>query len=488
MQGVERRFIAPQTGDLDTVLPDATLPSVRDVVVFNVAVANSVVVRALAGQSIDGAATKTVASRGSFIFISDGTNWSSVGASASSGGGFAETIGGNTSGVGAIISSGTMTLAGGNNITLSQAGNAVTISAGGGVSAGIAAISAGGAAITSGTAVFSNSNGLAFGVAGQTVTGSYTVPTVTNSSWTVSDNATSGTVARLAFTNLNGVTLSLSSGAAGSHTIVGSHNALTAVSSQSIGMNTSTAGGGTGGTSGYASGAQVRYDFYAGSNITLSQSVNAASGSLSIFGTSDTTARISALFPFQGGQSSTIQNGQSTLFVAPFEVEANFSFSAAYQWISMALSTSSNSSHGGRISVHMGIYSRNAATLSLVSSSSVAHVWTNTSNNSTASLSGLRIMSCPLAANLTPGDYYVGFLSFTGTVNANWFTASNLVATSIAVAHSGYLGAAAATSNQFYPGCGVYTTQTAAMPGSIAFSHISSAARTMPIYFVNFSS
>jgi hypothetical protein len=40
------------------------------------------------------------------------------------------TIGGNTAGAGALISSGVMTLAGGNNITVSQAGNAVTISAG----------------------------------------------------------------------------------------------------------------------------------------------------------------------------------------------------------------------------------------------------------------------------------------------------------------------------------------------------------------------
>jgi hypothetical protein len=44
------------------------------------------------------------------------------------------TISGNTAGAGALISSGTLTLAGGNNITLSQAGNAITISgaAGGG--------------------------------------------------------------------------------------------------------------------------------------------------------------------------------------------------------------------------------------------------------------------------------------------------------------------------------------------------------------------
>jgi len=69
---------------------------------------------------------------------------------------------------------------------------------------------------------FNNANGISFGLNASTITASYTVPTVTNSSWTVSDAATSGTVARLAFTNLNGVTLSLSTGAAGSHTIVGS--------------------------------------------------------------------------------------------------------------------------------------------------------------------------------------------------------------------------------------------------------------------------
>lgn len=49
---------------------------------------------------------------------------------------FALTLSSNTSGALALISSGTMTLAGGNNITLSQAGNAVTIS---GAAAGAAA-------------------------------------------------------------------------------------------------------------------------------------------------------------------------------------------------------------------------------------------------------------------------------------------------------------------------------------------------------------
>lgn len=69
---------------------------------------------------------------------------------------------------------------------------------------------------------FSNSNGLAFGLSNSTITGSYTVPTITNSSWTVSDSATSATVGRLAFTNLNGVTMTLSTSNNGNHTLIGS--------------------------------------------------------------------------------------------------------------------------------------------------------------------------------------------------------------------------------------------------------------------------
>lgn len=94
---------------------------------------------------------------------------------------------------------------------------------------------AGGTASLSSNVSFSAANGLTFYTsAGNAIVGSYTVPTVTNSSMTVSDAATSGTLARLAFTNLNGVTLSLSTGAGGSHTIVGSHNALTSQSNQAF--------------------------------------------------------------------------------------------------------------------------------------------------------------------------------------------------------------------------------------------------------------
>ena len=84
------------------------------------------------------------------------------------------TLAGNSTSAGAgyiQISSGTMILAGGNNITLSQNGNAVTISGGVG-GGGLGAISAEGSSVGAGTVVFSNSNNVSFGMNGSTVTAS----------------------------------------------------------------------------------------------------------------------------------------------------------------------------------------------------------------------------------------------------------------------------------------------------------------------------
>lgn len=72
-------------------------------------------------------------------------------------------ITGNTAGATAIISSGTYTLAGGNNITLSQAGNAVTIS-------GANALSASGFASSTGTMILSAGAGLALSTGASTIT------------------------------------------------------------------------------------------------------------------------------------------------------------------------------------------------------------------------------------------------------------------------------------------------------------------------------
>jgi hypothetical protein len=120
-----------------------------------------------------------------------------------------------------------------NNVSFGLNGSTITASASVATSLTAINVSAGTTSNNLSAVTFDNANGLAFGLNGSVITGSYTVPFVppiTNSSWTVSDNANSGTVGQLAFTNLNGVTLSLSSGIGGSHTIVGSiATSLTAI-------------------------------------------------------------------------------------------------------------------------------------------------------------------------------------------------------------------------------------------------------------------
>lgn len=84
-------------------------------------------------------------------------------------GGFVGSITGNTAGVPAVVSSGTMYLAGGNNVTLSQNGNTISINGGAGGGGGGIANAAGTQTATSGTVVYSNSNNVSFGMSNSSV-------------------------------------------------------------------------------------------------------------------------------------------------------------------------------------------------------------------------------------------------------------------------------------------------------------------------------
>jgi hypothetical protein len=92
-----------------------------------------------------------------------------------SGGGLALRISSNTSGTTALVSSGTLTLAGGNNITLSQNGNAITISGantgidaqiGGNTTGTTALVSSGTLTLAGGTNVTLSQNGNAITIVG----------------------------------------------------------------------------------------------------------------------------------------------------------------------------------------------------------------------------------------------------------------------------------------------------------------------------------
>lgn len=140
------------------------------------------------------------------------------------------TLSGNTAGVMAQISSGTLSLAGGNNITLSQNGNAVTISGGAGGGGGVAN-AAGTQTATSGTVNFANSNGISFGMSGSNqITASYTVPSQTNQtlSFAATGNTTGNTTGvsvdarSLTYQGLGAASVGMSTSAGGSSIIFSS--------------------------------------------------------------------------------------------------------------------------------------------------------------------------------------------------------------------------------------------------------------------------
>lgn len=165
---------------------------------------------------------------------------------------------GNTSGTTSSVQGSRLYFSGGNNVTLSGNSNTIVVSAGSQAPSPIN-FSAGTTSGNLGSVVFSNSNGVGFGLNGSTITASYTVPTQT-------------------------------------------------VESQSFGMSNL---GNTSGTTGIASGAQGRLLLAGGNNITLSQSLNGASATITISGpnTVAQTNQNNSLFAL----GNTTQNSSSVL-------------------------------------------------------------------------------------------------------------------------------------------------------------------------------
>jgi hypothetical protein len=464
--------------------------------------------------------------------------------------------GGNTVGDTGLASQ-RLVLAGGNNITLSGSTNGgsmtITISGGAGGAGNTGSISAGTTRGTLGEVVFSNSNGFSFGMDGQTVTASYTVPTVTNSSMTVSDAGTSGTLALLAFTNLNGVTLSLSTGAGGSHTIVGSHNALTSQSNQAF----SAAGGSSAfqtlgfsdnarasftNTNGSVGIASVRASMFAASNTTQSSSgtqnldaitfagagiasVGVTNGSVVISvpagggagdggvfagvstggNTLGSTGTVSTgNFVLVGSRGITLSqstgaagsaatvtmlgypnlSGWSPYGTAPMALmgDQNQSLelyphivSMPAQWdrvvIPIYYSQATNSTLTVSRTLYWGLYSKNAGSLSLVSSNSLSYSINGSGTASSASNSGIRIVSVGETTTLQPGNYWIGFVGRSSTSGAN-ATISRVAMSQLNSSISGYIGSASVTNLPLFPGAGVWTSTTSGIPNSLAFTDI----------------
>jgi hypothetical protein len=195
------------------------------------------------------------------------------------------------------------------------------------------------------------------------------------------------------------------------------------------------------------------------------------------------------------GSTVVGQMGVGSIYVYPIIREGAFSASRADILASMTISSSSNSSHAGNISVYAGLYTLNGSTLSLLSSGSQSHQWSNTSNNSLASLSGLRRLSMPFNVNYTGGaDLFMAVMTRSSTTNANWFTASNVLIPYYGHTQQiqGLIGEVSNGSRQLLPGQGIFSATSSVLPASMGLSQLSGAGVTASIskfvpnvYFLN---
>ena len=267
----------------------------------------------------------------------------------------------------------------------------------------------------------------------------------------------------------------------------GATNASITVNSQGINVSVAAPGAGAfaAGVSTNASGTTGTVGnqivFFPGTNITLSQSVNAGSASVSIIGGAgggggNTLSRW--LFPDGGisslsSHSATALNG--SIFMGMIQVPQYVTATKMGIVQGHLIVTSYNTSQVASMTVDIGIYGRlNATAVSLMSSgnASFSASW---SSSSTTGVMGMRELYIPINANLTPGVYYVAKrMSLTGN-NSSAATAHTIshfgvpMQTAISAMAEGF-GINTAASQGIVPFHGAFTTTSGAFPATIGLT------------------
>lgn len=320
------------------------------------------------------------------------------------------------------------------------------------------------------TLSFGNLNGFSFYTSNGSIVGSYTDAGAGGgiSAVVISAGTTNNSVSNFSFANSNGVSFGINGS-----TITGSHNGLTtaAASDHSHGNPTLNLTNLSGTTASNSNG------------FTLSLSAAAPGGG------GGGTATM--WWPFNEAVNVLGQQGQGTLNIIPLptpapaaggEVEIDRVVFPIY-W-----SNASNSTGSATLSYWMGLYTKNASTLSLAHSTSYTVAHTFSGNNSSASYNGIRIHTVPWTTTIGDGRYYVGIVSRTTSGGANG-TYSQVLMSQLNSNYSGVFGAATNASDQWPYGFGIYSATTSGMPGSIAFSQMrgtgSLAARPPSWFMIN---
>ena len=258
------------------------------------------------------------------------------------------------------------------------------------------------------------------------------------------------------FTNSNNITFGTNAGL-----VTASFNPI------NIGMST---GGNTAGTTGTFAGGGLQYVFAGGNNVTLSQSSNGASVTLSIAAAGGGAGvTLSGCDPYIDMLYAGSQQPDATLHINPVSLP-NVQFDRIVMPILNTNSSNSSGSH--TLSFWAGVYSRNASTLSLIVSGSNSTAITHSGTAGSYSLfSGLRLYTIPLTTTLAEGQYFVGMLSRSASGGTGG-SYSQMLLSQFASNLQGLFGAVANATVQLDVGKGHYSASTSGMPASIGLTQI----------------
>jgi hypothetical protein len=438
------------------------------------------------------------------------------------------TISSNTAGVGAAISSGTLTLAGGANITLSQnAGNAITIIGGAGGAAGSNSFGMSNLGNTSGTSGTINGSAVALYFAGgnnitlsQSINASSATITISGGAGGAAGSntfgmsnlgntsGTSGTIngsaAQLLFAGGPNITLSQS---------INGSSATISISAAAGGGVAGTFGmsnlGNTAGTSGVVSASPPQILFAGGPNITLSQSLGTGASTnfatISISGANPGGGAAPTLNLWQNmvafNSTTNLGTSNATLRLSPLDRDdpvfpGNMTVSSVFLNVSMSGSVTASHTVSASIGLYVPNTGANASILSLVLSASTSFGTGAANANITSQYNGARFLTLR-GTQFQPGSNLT--LSQTKYILAVWFRSSgsaqniSLIGANFLTTNqrSGTVGTsvATATSMGWTPYYGLYSASvTTAMPTALSMNQIvkvSAGANFIPFIIFN---
>lgn len=414
------------------------------------------------------------------------------------GGGVNVSIGGNTAGVLALISTGTLLLIGGNNVTLSQNGNSIVISANTAAAANLS-VSAGGSSGAFGGITFGNGGGVTFGLNNGTIGATVAAQSVqTAPAGNIAGVGTAFNGTNISGTlglNSNGLAISLSgqsqsvqTQAVGNIAGIGTTFAGTNISAtlglNSLGLNLglSAAGGATSGglyvggnTTGLASSNSYPFNSF---NVSFAGLLSGGWSSNTLIVSAPGTTNLPVLSgynPYSGAQISFGQVGAGSILLDPNVLQNAVQYDRLIiplYFAATAISTGTLS-----LSVSVGIYTQNGLTLSLLGSASgsISAAVSGTLGNYSL-YSGLRNLTIGNTSTLSEGNYWFAFGSSTASAGAAAGTFSNAVqgvlGNNASNNFNGNFGIAINNSDQYNLGQGYFSATSAGMPASIAFSQI----------------